>query len=93
MLGLNETIDELAMANSAMCAMTNSAHWYGHFSRREDGHVLRRALDLEVGSQRKKERPKMTLKKQADNETIKVGLKRDFDDQSGCWALIRLLLG
>ena len=45
MLGLNETIDQLAM--------TNSVCWYGHvFSRedghvlsREDGHVLRRALD------------------------------------------------
>ena len=34
MLGLNETIDQLAMANSV--------HWHGHVLRREDGHVLRR---------------------------------------------------
>ena len=34
MLDLNETIDQLAMANS-VC-------WYGHVLRREDGHVLRR---------------------------------------------------
>ena len=26
----------------------NSVHWYGHVLRREDGHVLRRALDFEV---------------------------------------------
>ena len=42
MLGLNETIDQLAMANSV--------HWYGH--------VLRRALDFEVEGQRKLERSK-----------------------------------
>ena len=35
MLGLKETMDQLAMVNS-VC-------WYGHVLRREDGHVLRRA--------------------------------------------------
>ena len=40
MLGLNETIDQLAMANS-VC-------WYGH--------ALRWALDFEIGSQRKLKR-------------------------------------
>ena len=39
-LGLNETKDQLAIANSV--------RWYGHVLRREDGHVLRRALDFEV---------------------------------------------
>ena len=43
-LGLNETIDQLAMANSV--------RWYGHVLRREDGDVLRRALDFEVEDQR-----------------------------------------
>ena len=38
MFGWNETIDQLAIANSV--------HWYGHVLRREDGHVLKRALDL-----------------------------------------------
>ena len=32
MLGLSETMDQLAMANSV--------RWYGHVLRREDGHVL-----------------------------------------------------
>ena len=40
MPGLNETIDQFAMANS-VC-------WHGHVLRREDGNVLRRALDFEV---------------------------------------------
>ena len=38
MLGLNEAIDQLAMKNSV--------RWYSHVLRREDGHVLRRALDF-----------------------------------------------
>ena len=44
-LGLNETIDQLAVANIV--------RWYGHVLRREDSHVLRRALDLEVEGLRK----------------------------------------
>ena len=39
MLGLNETMDQLVMANS-VC-------WHGHVLRREDGHVLITALDFE----------------------------------------------
>ena len=54
MLGLNETIDQLAIANSV--------RWYGHVLRREDGHVLRRALDFVVVGQRKKGKPKRTWK-------------------------------
>ena len=45
MLGLSEAMDQLAMANSVL--------WYGHVLRRGDGHVLRRALDIEVEHQRK----------------------------------------
>ena len=52
MLGLCETIDQLAMANS-VC-------WYGHVLRREDGHVLRRALDFDVEGQSKNGRPNRT---------------------------------
>ena len=52
MLGLHETINQLAMADS-IC-------WYSNVLRREDGHVLRRALDSEVEGQRKKWRSKRT---------------------------------
>ena len=51
-LGLRETIDQLDMTNSVCC--------YGHVLRREDGHVLTRALDFEVECQRKNGRPKST---------------------------------
>ena len=36
-------------------AMASSVRWYSHVLRREDGHVLRKALDFEVEGQRKKE--------------------------------------
>ena len=64
MLGLNETIDQLAVANS-VC-------WYGHVLRREDGHVLRRALDFVVEGQRKIGRLKRTWRKQVEEESVKV---------------------
>ena len=48
MFGLSENIDQLAMVSSVS--------WYGHVLKREDGHVLRRALDFEVEGQRKKGR-------------------------------------
>ena len=53
--------------------------WYGHVLRREDGHVLRRALDLEVEDQRKKGRLNKTWKKQVEEESVKVGFRREDD--------------
>ena len=58
-------------------AMANSVCWYGHVFRREDGHVLRRALDFEVEGQRKKGRLKRTWKRQVEKESVKVGLRRE----------------
>ena len=86
-LGLNETIYQLIMASSV--------HWYCHLLWREEGHVLRRALDFEVEGQRKKGRPKKTWRKQVEEESMKVGLrgKTHFADQSRVLTLIRLLLG
>ena len=68
MLGLKETLDQLAVANSV--------RWYGHVLRREDGHVLRRALYFEAECQRKKRRPKRNGKK-VEEESMKVGLRRN----------------
>ena len=69
MLGLSETMDQLAMADIV--------RWNGHMMRREDGHVLRRALDFEVEGQGKKGRPKRTWKKQVGKESMKLGLRRE----------------
>ena len=66
MLGLSETTDQLAMANSV--------RWYGYVLRREDGHVLRRALDFKVEGQRKKARLKRKCKELVEEECVKVGL-------------------
>ena len=58
MLGLKDTVVQLAMASSV--------HWYGHVLRIEDGHVLRRALDFEVEGERKKGGTKRKWKKEVD---------------------------
>ena len=61
---MNETIDQLAM--------TNTVHWYGY------AHALRMALDIEIEVQRKKWRLKRrTWKNQVEEESVKVGLRRE----------------
>ena len=67
MSGLSETMNELAMANSV--------RWYGHVLRREDGHVLR-SLDVDVECQWKRGRLKRRWKRQVEEESAKVGLRR-----------------
>ena len=69
MLGLKETIDRLATANGV--------RWYGNVLRRVDDSVLRVALNLKVTGKRKRGRPKKTLKKQVEEETEKIGLKKE----------------
>ena len=45
MLGLKETVAQMAKANGV--------RWYGYVLRRDDGHVLRKALEFEVRGRRK----------------------------------------
>ena len=45
MLGLKEPVVQMAKANGR--------RWYGHMLRRDDGHVLRKALEFEVKGKRK----------------------------------------
>ena len=52
MLGLKETVVWMAKANGM--------RWYGHVFRRNDGHVLRKALEFKVKGKRKRGRPKKT---------------------------------
>ena len=37
-------------------AKANGVRWYGHVLRRDDGHVLRKALEFEVKGKRKRGR-------------------------------------
>ena len=66
---LSESIEELAIANG-VCLPCDVL-------RREDDHVLRRALYFEVEGQGKKWWMKMTWKKQIVEESVKVGLRRE----------------
>ena len=60
MMGLNETIDQLAIAKSL--------HWHGH--------GLMRVLDFELEDQREKGRPKKTWMKQAEEKSVKFFLEK-----------------
>ena len=62
MLALDETIDQLAKANSA--------HWYEHVLRKDKNNFLRRALHLKVKWTRKKCRPTKTLIKAVVKQSI-----------------------
>ena len=60
MLGVKETVFQMAMTNGVRC--------YGHVLRRDDGHVLRKALEFEVKGKRKREQPKKTWKTQVEKD-------------------------
>ena len=78
-LGLKGTMNQLAMVNSA--------RWHGHVSRREDGYVLRTALDFEFEGQRKKWRPKRTWKMLVEEESMKVGLRKKDAPCRSMWSV------
>ena len=45
--------------------------------RRNDDSVMRDALDFKVSGKRKRGQPKKTWKKQVEEETEKIGLKKE----------------
>ena len=61
MLGWKETVVQMAKANGVS--------WYGHVLRRDDGHVLRKALEFEMKGKRKRGRPRKTWKTQVNKES------------------------
>ena len=77
MLGLKKTRDWLATVNGV--------RWYGHVLRRNDDSVLRVALDLEVSGKRKRGRPRKTWKKQVEEETEQIGLKKEDSLRRDKW--------
>ena len=48
--------------------MANNVHWHHHVLRREDGHIMRRALDFEVNVKIKKACLNRTWKRQVEGE-------------------------
>ena len=67
--------------------MANSVCWYGHVLKREYGHVLRWTLYFEVEGQRKKWRPKRTWKEQVEEESVKIGLRREDAFHRSKWSV------
>ena len=51
-LGLKETLDEMAQANGV--------RWYGHVVRRDEDSIWKKAMMLQVNGQRKRGQPKQT---------------------------------
>ena len=68
MLGMQETAVQMAKANGV--------RWYSHVLRRDDGPLLRKALEFEVRGKRKPGRPKKTWKTQVEKESKSVGLQK-----------------
>ena len=69
-------------------AKANGVRWYGHVLRRDDGHVLRKALEFKVKDKRKRGRPKKAWKTLVEKESRSVGLEKE----DGEWELKRFLL-
>ena len=68
MLGLKETVVQMTKPNGV--------RWYRHVLRRDDGHVLTKALEFEVRGKRKQGRPKKTWKTQVEKERKSLGLEK-----------------
>ena len=49
-------------------AKENGVRWYGHVSRRDDGHVLKKVLAFEVKGKRKRGQSKKMWKMQVEKE-------------------------
>ena len=49
--------------------------WYRHVLSKDDGQVLRKALEFEVKGKRKQGQPKKTWKTQVEKKSKSVGLE------------------
>ena len=56
--------------------------------RRDDGHVLRKALEFEVKGKRKRGRPKKTRKIQVEKESKSVGLEKKNAMNRARWRVV-----
>ena len=58
-------------------AKVNVVKWYEHVLRRDDGHVLRKALEFEGKGKRKRGQPKKMWKMQVEKESKNIGLEEE----------------
>ena len=79
MLDLNETMDQLAKANSV--------RWYGHVLRKDKNNFLKRAFDLIAKGTRKIGRPTKTWLRAVTEQSVKVGLNEIDANNRSKWRL------
>ena len=70
MLGLKDTMHLFGCGKQCLLV-------WSCVEEREDDHILRRALDFVVEGQRKKGRPKRTCNRSVEDESMKVGSRRE----------------
>ena len=58
----------IVLVRQPQSRVSGKQRWYGHVLRKEDSYVFRKALDIEVEDQRRKERPKRRCRKQVEEE-------------------------
>ena len=80
MLGMKETVVQMAKANGV--------RWYKHVLRRDDGHVLRKALEFEVKGKTKRGQPNKTWKTQVEKESKSVGLEKKDTMNGAGWRVV-----
>ena len=68
LLSLKDTLDGLARVSQV--------RWYGHVLRKDKDDVLRRPLDFEVAGKREGGQSNMMWKKQVEEHTNQIGLKK-----------------
>ena len=54
--------------------------WFGHVRRREEGHILRRAVELEVAGKRPVGRPRKTWKQEVEEDLRRLNIREDMVD-------------
>ena len=77
LLGLKDTLDRLVWKGGV--------RWYGHALRRDNGDVLKRALDFEVAGRRGHGPSDMTWKRQVEEHTDQTGLKKEDTIDRAKW--------
>ena len=66
-------------------AKVNGVRWYRRALRRDDGQVLRKAMEFEVKGKGKQGQPKKTWNMQVEKESKSVGLEKEDAMNQGRW--------
>ena len=62
------------------CGLGMLKRWFGHVRRREEGHVLRSAVELEVVGKRPFGRPRKTWRQGVEEDLRHLNIREDMVD-------------